>query len=43
MADADVVTVIRNHRDTVDIAIPDDFIFRLNEDKGFWPTACRST
>ena len=35
MADADVVTVIRNHRDTVDIAIPDDFIFRLNEDKGF--------
>lgn len=35
MADADVVTVIRNHRDTVDITIPDDFIFRLNEDKGF--------
>lgn len=35
MADADVVTVIRNHRDTVDINIPSDFIFRLNEDKGF--------
>lgn len=36
MADADIVTVLRNHRDTVDIKIPADFIFRLNEDKGFY-------
>lgn len=35
MADADVVTVIRNHKDTVNINIPDDFLFRLNDDKGF--------
>lgn len=35
MADAKVVTVIRNHKDTVNIAIPDDFLFRLNDDKGF--------
>lgn len=35
MADADIVTVIRNHKDTIDIRIPEDFIFRLNEDKGF--------
>lgn len=35
MADAKVVTVIRNHKDTVNINIPDDFLFRLNDDKGF--------
>ncbi|MBD5265710.1 MAG: site-2 protease family protein, partial [Bacteroides sp.] len=35
MADAKVVTVIRNHKDTVNISIPDDFLFRLNDDKGF--------
>ncbi len=35
MADAKVVTVLRNHKDTVDISIPDDFLFRLNDDKGF--------
>ncbi|MCM1076341.1 MAG: RIP metalloprotease RseP [Bacteroides sp.] len=35
MADADVVTVIRNHKDTVNINIPDDFLLRLNDDKGF--------
>lgn len=35
MAEAKSVTVIRNHRDTVEIALPDDFIFRLNDDKGF--------
>lgn len=35
MADADIVKVIRNHKDTVDIRIPDDFLFRINEDKGF--------
>lgn len=35
MVEADVVTVIRNHKDTVDIAIPDNFIFRASESKGF--------
>ena len=35
MADADVVTVLRNKKDTVNIRIPEDFIFRLNDDKGF--------
>ena len=36
MAEAKVVTVLRNGIDTVDIAIPSDFIFRLNDDKGFF-------
>lgn len=35
MADANVVTVLRNKKDTVNIRIPEDFIFRLNDDKGF--------
>lgn len=35
MVDAKNVTVLRNRTDTVDIAIPKDFIFRLNDDKGF--------
>ncbi|MCC8070619.1 MAG: site-2 protease family protein, partial [Bacteroidales bacterium] len=35
MVEAKTVSVLRNHRDTVDIAIPSDFIFRLNDDKGF--------
>ncbi len=35
MADANVVTVLRNKKDTVNITIPDNFIFRLNDDKGF--------
>lgn len=35
MAEAKVVTVLRNRKDTVDIQIPDNFIFRLNDDKGF--------
>lgn len=35
MIEADKVQVLRNHKDTVEIAIPDDFIFRLNEQKGF--------
>ncbi|MCM1029228.1 MAG: RIP metalloprotease RseP [Pseudoflavonifractor sp.] len=35
MAEAKKVTVIRNHCDTVDIAIPEGFIFKLNDDKGF--------
>lgn len=36
MVEADTVTVLRNHKDTVNIAIPENFIFRLNEDKGFF-------
>lgn len=35
MVEAKNVTVIRNRKDTVNIAIPSDFIFRLNDDKGF--------
>lgn len=35
MAEARTVTVIRNRRDTVKIALPDDFLFRLNDDRGF--------
>ena len=36
MIEADVVTVLRNYRDTVNIAIPDDFLFRLNDSEGFF-------
>lgn len=35
MAEANVVTVLRNKKDTVNINIPENFIFRLNDDKGF--------
>ncbi|MDE6116272.1 MAG: RIP metalloprotease RseP, partial [Duncaniella sp.] len=35
MAEAKTVTVLRNKKDTVQISIPENFIFRLNEDKGF--------
>lgn len=35
MVEAKNVTVLRNHTDTVNIPIPDDFIFRLNDEKGF--------
>ncbi len=35
MVEAKKITVLRNHKDTVDIAIPENFIFRLNDDKGF--------
>lgn len=35
MVEAKKVTVLRNHKDTIDIAIPENFIFRLNEDEGF--------
>ncbi len=35
MVEAKNVTVLRNHTDTVNITIPDDFIFRLNDEKGF--------
>lgn len=36
MIEAKNVTVLRNHTDTVTISIPDDFIFRLNDDEGFF-------
>lgn len=36
MVEADTITVLRNHTDTVNIAIPDDFIFRLNEEEAFF-------
>lgn len=35
MIEARQVEVIRGHSDTVAISIPSDFIFRLNDDKGF--------
>lgn len=35
MVNADIVTVLRGHTDTVDIRLPEDFIFRVNEDKSF--------
>lgn len=35
MAEAKTVTVLRNGTDTVELAIPDNFIFRLNDAKGF--------
>lgn len=36
MVQADVVTVLRNKRDTVSVTIPDDFLLRLNNDEGFY-------
>ena len=36
LAEAKCVTVLRNGTDTVDIKLPDDFIFRLNDDRGFF-------
>ena len=36
MVEAKTVTVLRNNSDTITIPIPDDFIFRLNEDEGFF-------
>ena len=35
MVNAKTVTVLRNHCDTIDIAIPDDFIFKVNDDQAF--------
>ena len=35
LAEAKSVTVLRNHRDTVEITLPDDFIFRINEAGAF--------
>lgn len=35
MVEAKEVKVLRNHRDTVAIAIPSNFIFQLNDEKGF--------
>lgn len=36
MIEADTVTVLRRGEGMVKIAIPDDFLFRLNDDKGFF-------
>lgn len=36
MVDANVVTVLRNKKDTVNISIPDNFIFQLNEEEQFF-------
>ena len=36
MIEADVVTVLRGKNDTVNINIPNDFLFRLNEEEGFF-------
>lgn len=35
MVEAKEVTVLRNHKDTVTISIPDNFIFKVNNDRGF--------
>lgn len=35
MAEAKKVTVLRNHADTVEIALPENFVLRLNNEKGF--------
>ena len=35
MAEAKTVTVLRNHKDTIDIAIPENFILRLNDEERF--------
>lgn len=35
MVEAKNVTVLRNGKDSVNIAIPDNFIFQLNDEKGF--------
>lgn len=36
MVEAKIVTVLRNGKDTVNVAIPEDFIFQLNNEKGFF-------
>ncbi len=36
LAQAKVVTVLRNATDTVDITLPKDFLLNLNDDKGFF-------
>lgn len=36
MVEADTITVLRNHTDYVKIPIPENFIFRVNDDKGFF-------
>lgn len=36
LADARVVTVLRNGKDTVDIKLPENFLLDLNDDKGFF-------
>lgn len=36
LAEAKCVTVLRNGTDTIEIQLPDDFIFQLNDDNGFY-------
>lgn len=36
MVEAKNIAVLRNGKDTVNIAIPDNFLFQLNEEKGFF-------
>lgn len=36
MAQAKTITVLRDKRDTIDITLPDKFIFQLNDAKGFF-------
>ena len=36
LVEANTVTVLRDGRDSVEIAIPKNFIFRVNDDKGFF-------
>lgn len=36
MVESKNITVLRDHKYTIDIAIPENFIFKLNEDKGFF-------
>lgn len=36
MVEAKTVTVLRNGTDSVNIAIPDNFLFQLNDEKGFF-------
>ncbi|MCM1310601.1 MAG: RIP metalloprotease RseP [Bacteroides sp.] len=36
MAQAKTVTVLRNGSDTIDIALPGDFLMQINKDKGFF-------
>lgn len=36
MVEAKTVTVLRNGKDSVNIAIPENFILQLNDEKGFF-------
>ena len=41
MAQAKVVSVLRGGKDTVDVAIPEQFMFDINDQKGFLLSGCR--